>query len=260
LNSSKQSYRLVSAVLLSASSFAGAPAFADDIAYSGDHGPGFWSETAGWETCGRGTQRGARQTPIDIRETVVDSHLHRLELRIEETKISLVNNGHTIEQEYENGSQLMLHGATYELQQFHFHTLSEHAIKGRRGAMEMHAVFKNLADNTLAVVAVMYEIGAPSPFLDHLIEAGLPAKSGEEIHSTHPINLVDGLTDSASYYTYPGSLTTPPCSETVTWFVLKRPATLSQSQFDSFDHILGNNFRPLQPVNGRTIRATADHD
>ena len=246
--------------LLLAAGFMGNLAWADEFSYSGDHGPGFWSETPGWEACGRTTERGARQTPIDIRDTVVDPRLRRLDLHILETEIALLNNGHTIEQEYENGSELSLNGAVYELQQFHFHTLSEHAVHGHRGVMEQHAVFKNLSDNTMVVIGVLYELGRSSRFLDRLIDAGLPRKSGEETHSTHAIDLSDGLTDTGACYTYAGSLTTPPCSETVTWFVLKHPATLSKSQFKAFNRILGNNFRPLQERNGRVVRSTAHRE
>jgi carbonic anhydrase len=167
------------ASLLLASCFAG-NAWADEFSYNGDHGPGFWSETPGWEACGRSTEPGARQTPIDIRDTVADPHLRRLDLHILETEIALTNNGHTIEQEYENGSELVLNGAVYELQQFHFHALSEHAVHGHRGVMEQHAVFKNLKDGTMAVVGVIYELGPKSHFLDRLINAGLPQKSGDE--------------------------------------------------------------------------------
>ena len=110
------------------------------------------------------------------------------------------------------------------------------------------------------VVGVIYEIGRSSRFLDRLIDAGLPRKSGDETHSSHFIDLTDGLTDTAAYYTYAGSLTTPPCSETVTWFVLKHPATLSKAQFKAFNGILGNNFRPLQDRNGRVVRSTVGHD
>jgi len=239
-----------------ATTFISGLTYADEIAYSGDHGPGFWSETPGWETCGRSTEPGARQTPIDIRDAVADPHLRRLDLRILETEIALLNNGHTIEQEYRNGSQLVLNGAVYQLQQFHFHTLSEHLVNGHRGVMEQHAVFKNLSDNTMAVIGVLYDIGPASRFLDRLIDAGLPKKSGDETHSDHSIDLAEGLTDSAAYYTYAGSLTTPPCSETVTWLVLKHPATLSKAQFKAFNRILGNNFRPLQARNGRIVRST----
>ncbi|MFL6551508.1 MAG: carbonic anhydrase [Povalibacter sp.] len=234
----------------------GGIARADEFSYSGDHGPGFWGETPGWEACARSTEPGARQTPIDIRETVADPRLQPLALNISAAEISLINNGHTIEQEYENGSQLVLAGAVYELQQFHFHSLSEHVIKGHRGVMEMHAVFKNMADNTMAVIAVIFEFGKSSRFLDRLIDAGLPKKSGDVTHSTHAIDLADGLTDTNAYYTYAGSLTTPPCSETVRWFVLKHPETLSREQFESFNSILGDNFRPLQDRNGRIVRST----
>lgn len=233
---------------------------AEDIVYSGDHGPGYWSETPGWETCGRTNEPGARQTPIDIRDATQDPHLKRLALHSVATEIALENNGHTIEQEYKSSSTLAVDGAPYELQQFHFHTLAEHVVNGHRGAMELHAVFKNSNDGKIAVVAQLFDIGQSNRFLERLMEAGLPKKSGDHIHSDHTVDLMDALTDTGAYYTYAGSLTTPPCSEVVTWFVLKRVATLSNDQFKAFDAILGNNFRPLQDRNGRVVRSTIGPD
>jgi len=83
--------------------------------------------------------------------------------------------------------------------------------------------------------------------------------SGDEVSGpSQMITVADALTNTSRYDTYAGSLTTPPCSETVTWFVLHQYAHLSGDQFDAFRHILGNNFRPLQQRNGRTIRSTVD--
>src|SRR5262249_9065352 len=118
MESSKWLWHSTCASLLLATSFAANPARADDIVYSGDSGPGFWSETPGWEACGRSTEPGARQTPIDIRDATPDPHLRRLDLRILETEISLLNNGHTIEQEYANGSELILHGTASSCSSF----------------------------------------------------------------------------------------------------------------------------------------------
>ena len=89
----------------------------------------------------------------------------------------------------------------------------------------------------------------------------LPAKSGDEVNvPSQMINVAGALTNASRYYTYPGSLTTPPCTETVTWFVLHEYAQLSSEQFDAFRHILGNNFRPGQKRNGRTIRSSVGED
>src|SRR5262249_55672241 len=157
----------------------------------------------------------------------------------------------TIEEEYEPGSSLTIGGVVYGLTQFHFHTLSEHTVAGRHGVMELHAVFADPASDNKAVVGLLYVIGGKNDFLSALLANGLPKKSGDQINSipSQPINLADALTSTSRYYSYPGSLTTPPCTETVTWFVLHEDAELSSEQFDAFRGILGNNFRPLQKRN-----------
>lgn len=90
-----------------------------------------------------------------------------------------------------------------------------------------------------------------------MIDAGLPEKNGDTTVTDELIDLADALSSTSSYYTYLGSLTTPPCSENVTWIVLKKPEKFSQAQFEAFRRILGNDFRPLQDLNGRTVRATS---
>jgi len=242
--------------VLSASADTDAPEFA----YSGDNGPGFWGETPGWEACA-GTGGTQRQSPIDIGHVVFDRHLGPLQLQLHETPLALTNNGHTIEEEYEPGSSLLVNGVVYGLSQFHFHTLSEHTVGDRHAAMELHAVFADPGSDNKAVVGQLFVIGKANRFVAELLAHGLPTKSGDEVNvPSQMINVADALTKTSRYYTYPGSLTTPPCTETVTWFVLHEHAQLSSEQFDAFRHILGNNFRPLQKRNGRTIRSTVGED
>jgi carbonic anhydrase len=106
------------------------------------------------------------------------------------------------------------------------------------------------------LVGMRYTIGSDNRFLAALLAHGLPEKAGDHVDAADAITLADGLTDTAAYYTYPGSLTTPPCSENVTWIVLTRVAELSTQQFEAFRHILGNDFRPLQERTGRVVRVT----
>ena len=244
---------LACALAFGLSADTGAPEFA----YSGDHGPGFWGETPGQEACA-GTATTERQSPINIDRIVVDRRLGRLPLRLHETSLALANNGHTIEEEYEPGSSLTLNGVEYGLSQFHFHTLSEHTVDGRRAVMELHAVFTDPASDNKAVVGQLFVIGKTNRFIATLASHGLPMKSGEAVNvPSERINVADALINTSHYYTYPGSLTTPPCTETVTWFVLHEYAELSSEQLDEFRRILGNNFRPLQKRNDRVIRSTA---
>jgi carbonic anhydrase len=222
--------------------------------YNGDTGPGFWAGLSpGNAACGAGTS----QSPININRVRIDKGLRPLKLALRATPISLINNGHAIEEEIESPNTLTLNGGVYTSTQFHFHTLSEHTIDGQRGVMELHAVFADPAGRT-AVVGTLFRIGHRNAFLDELMSAGLPRHTGDKVTSTVEINLADGLTDTAAYYTYPGSLTTPPCTEGVTWFVLKGEAQLSAAQFQAFEEILGNDFRPLQSLNGREVHATAE--
>ena len=127
--------------------------------------------------------------------------------------------------------------------------------------MELHAVFADPASDNKAVVGQLFVIGKENHFIDELLTHGLPTKSGDEVHDpSQLINVAGGLTNTSRYYTYPGSLTTPPCTETVTWFVLHEYAQVSSEQLDAFRHILGNDFRPTQKRNGRTIRSTVGED
>lgn len=251
---------LVAGVLMTCLS-ATASAAGADFQYSGDTGPGFWDELAGAEACGRSIEPGARQTPINIVGTVRDSSLETLDLESYPVTVDLINNGHTVEQEYEgSGTSLYYDGVEYELLQFHFHTLSEHAVRGERSAMEMHAVFRDGTQTKLAVIGQFFEIGDHNDFLQTLIDAGLPEKKGDSSHSGDSINLTDGLENTSRYYTYLGSLTTPPCSEIVNWVVLREEAEMSEAQFKTFNDIMGNNYRPLQARNNRVVRRTSNND
>jgi carbonic anhydrase len=214
--------------------------------YSGDSGPAFWGELSPeWSAC---SGAGGRQTPIDISpsENLPSlAILTRLQFSLRPTAIELVNTGHTLELEYEPGSTLTFNGVVYDLLQFHFHTLSEHTVDGARYPMEQHAVFKDSRTGNLAVLGMFYKIGAPSSFLGTFTD--LPLRKGQRVESHRTISLADSLTSTDSYFAYRGSLTTPPCSEIVTWFVLKTPAEMSQAQFEGAWRIMGNNFRPTQP-------------
>ena len=249
---------IVIALVIGGGSIANVNSQSPEFSYSGDNGPGFWAELGqpSWEAC---AGKGGSQSPIDINDVQIDPSLKPLNLKMQETRIALINNGHTIEEEYDRGSTLKFKGVTYQLEQFHFHTLTEHTFRGERGVMELHAVFKDDLVNTtkIAVVGMLYKIGQEDPFLAKLIAGGLPMKSGERVESIVEINLADGLTDTSAYYTYAGSLTTPPCTENVTWLLLKRPAEMSAGQFQAINKILGNNFRPLQERNERVVWGTA---
>ncbi|MEZ4754619.1 MAG: carbonic anhydrase family protein [Bdellovibrionota bacterium] len=234
--------------------FVSTTAYADGYSYNGDTGPGYWAGLDELYTqCGTDTT----QSPIDITKAKRDKTLKALSLELLPTEVDLKNNGHTIEQEYAEGSSITVDGVEYELLQFHFHTLSEHTVKGSHQEMEMHAVFKNAESGNLVVVGQFFKLGKENDFLAKLVNF-LPQMKDDVITDVSEINVAEAFKNTKSYYTYSGSLTTPPCSPIVTWIVLKKPATMSADQHKAFRDILGNNFRPIQNLNGRTVKTTRD--
>jgi carbonic anhydrase len=169
--------------------------------------------------------------------------------------LHIIDNGHTVQVNYGAGSSMSVDGKRYDLVQFHFHRPSEETIDGKAYPMEAHLVHKD-AEGHLAVVAVLLKQGKESPFL-RALWANLPAeKEKEKVVGKVSINAASLLPKNHAYYTFPGSLTTPPCSEGVTWFVLTTPVDLSSSQVARFEKIYPHNARPTQPLNGRVVKAS----
>ncbi len=213
--------------------------------YSGATGPEHWSEVS--TTCGV----GKAQSPIDILHAE-KKRLPAIEFAYHSSPLKVINNGHTIQANYASGSSITVDGKTYELVQFHFHHLSETEINGQHSPMELHLVHKD-KDGNLAVVAVLLNEGPPNPTVS-TIWAHLPPEEGKEFAPEHvEIEAAHLLPANHRYYTFQGSLTTPPCSENVSWLVLAKPMTLSKEQIAKFAAIYPNNARPVQPLNGRTV-------
>jgi len=214
--------------------------------YEGDEGPDDWSGC--YAECS-----GNSQSPVNIAGANIDASLAALDLHYEDVQIHLDNNGHTIEFEYESGSTLTLHGIIFNLRQFHFHTESEHTISGDHHPMEVHLVHKHDATGQLVVIGIFFEEGNENVFLQYFTDS-LPASKDEHFISGELVNALDLFPVDESYYTYSGSLTTPPCSENVTWLVMKTPVEASVSQIQKFQDIMHENNRPVQALKGRTIR------
>lgn len=213
--------------------------------YSGATGPDHWSEVSA--TCGL----GKTQSPIDIVHPE-KKNMPAIQFAYHASPLAVINNGHTIQVNYAPGSTIGVDGKTYELVQFHFHHLSETAIDGHHTPMELHLVHKD-KDGNLAVVAVLLKEGHPNQTVS-TVWSNLPPEEGKEYAPQHlEIEAVHLLPANHSYYTFPGSLTTPPCSENVTWLVLTKPMTLSKEQIEKFAAIYPDNARPVQPLNGRSV-------
>ncbi len=214
-------------------------------AYDGDSTPDTWSTCYG--TCG-----GNHQSPIDITGAVANSALDAIDVDYNNAPIDLVNNGRAIQFNYTPGGTLKLPEGNFELLQFHFHSSSEHTVDGVRFPLEAHLVHEDDATGNLAVISVLFKEGNENTFLANFSD-NLPASADDTFTSNDMLNVADLLPVNASYYTYGGSLTTPPCSETVTWLVLKDPVEASTTQIDNMHNILQDNYRPTQALNGRAI-------
>ena len=136
--------------------------------------------------------------------------------------------------------------------QFHFHAPSENQIEGRSFPLEGHFVHKN-PDGSLLVIAVMYAEGSASSELAKVWRQMPPQAGGQDALSSS-VNARGLLPGTLDYYRFSGSLTTPPCTEGVTWIVLKATQAVSTEQVAVFSQTLGQqNNRPVQPINARII-------
>lgn len=215
--------------------------------YDGATGPEHWGSLAPeYALCATGRQ----QSPIDIRDAA-SQDLQNLALHYGPTPVAIVNNGHTVQIDYAPGSYMEVEGTRYELAQFHFHAPSEHTIAGKHAAAEMHLVHKS-STGALAVVGVLLEEGAHNSRFDP-VWSNLPTAPGPVQRPGAQINAADLLPADPRTWRYAGSLTTPPGTEGVRWFLMVEPVRLSAAQIDAFTRVYRGNNRPTQPLHGRKV-------
>jgi carbonic anhydrase len=166
--------------------------------------------------------------------------------------LNIIDNGHTIQINYAPGSTLTVGDKTYTLKQFHFHHPSEEHVNGKSFPLVAHLVHAD-ADGHLAVIAVLFQPGTANPLIDTLWK-NIPAEKekAQDVPSVS-VPAQDLLPSDRGYFTFAGSLTTPPCSEGVTWYVMKSHPSISPEQVAAFAKIYPMNARPIQPVNARKI-------
>ena len=218
--------------------------------YDGAGAPDKWAKlNAEYETCAM----GKRQSPIDIRDGAKLA-LEPIRFDYKPAPLRMIDNGHTVQINYAEGSSILVAGERYELKQFHFHKPAEERVEGRTYDMVAHLVHQS-ADGRLAVVAVLFEVGEQSNAFIAGLWPHLPLESLREVAPLEAsVDVNNLLPEARSYYTYMGSLTTPPCSEGVLWLVLKTPVQISREQVGVFGRLYAMNARPLQPANGRLIK------
>lgn len=219
--------------------------------YAGDIGPDRWAELSPEnKLCAVGT----RQSPIDIRDGIAVD-LEKISFDYRASGFSVLDNGHTVQVNVAPGNGLTVMGRRYELVQFHFHRPGEERVNGRQFDMVAHLVHRDAAGK-LAVVAVLLERGPDSPPQPVLqtVWANLPLEKGETLPAQAQIDLNQLLPENRGYYTYMGSLTTPPCSEGVLWMVMRQPVAVTAQQISVFARLYPMNARPLQAGSGRLIK------
>jgi carbonic anhydrase len=218
--------------------------------YGKEHGPAHWGDTAEFATC----RAGHRQSPIDI-QGAEKADLPPIQFDYHPTPLRIVDNGHTVMVTYGPGSSIRVGDRQYELKQFHFHRPSEETIHGRHAEMSLHIVHAD-AQGRLAVVAVLLERGTENALVRDLWSHLPKEKEKEEADAGVQVNAADLLPVDRGYYTFEGSLTTPPCTENVTWFVLKQSTPVSPEEIARFAKLYSNDARPVQPRNGRVVKET----
>jgi carbonic anhydrase len=218
--------------------------------YEGETGPEHWAELEK-NDCG-----GSMQSPIDILDPQAEGALPPLDIHYRvETKIhDIVNNGHTVQFNFDPGDYLVINGVQYMLKQFHFHEAAEHTIKGVRYPLEIHLVHKS-EHGDYAVLSVMAEESTTNSKAFDFLENYLPLPAGTTRAVKASFDMSEALPRAKQYYTYTGSLTTPPCTQGVQWFIFKRPVTVSFEMIQELRKNLPvNNYRNVQQINGRIVK------
>jgi len=221
--------------------------------YEGEKGPEHWGDlNPDFAAC----TNGKEQSPINIETSRVieDEKISDLVINYKPTEFSLTNNGHTIQgNALINDNSIIVDNKEYKLEQFHFHTPSEHQFNGKNFDLELHFVNQN-TNNQFAVLGLLIKEGASNPYLEKTWNVIPPEEITEAVILTEPIDLMSLLPKDKDSFQYNGSLTTPPCSEAVKWIVLEEPIEMSKEQIDKFRNIFPDNHRPVQSLNEREVK------
>jgi carbonic anhydrase len=219
----------------------------EEWSYQGYRGPDFWGDIGAANlTCKSGNQ----QSPIAIASSL-KADLPSIDFNWRRRCEAIVNTGRTAEVHAGEGSSVTVGSDKYKLVGFHFHRPSEHMIGGRRFAMEAHFVHR-AASGAMAIVAVMMRVGRPNSVF-HAVVAATPKAAGASAPAEAAIDPNGLLPARRGYHSYAGSLTTPPCSETVAWMVLADPIEVATADIGAFAKLFPINARPLQKINRRFV-------
>ncbi|QOP45939.1 carbonic anhydrase [Sulfurimonas paralvinellae] len=220
--------------------------------YTGHEDPTHWGDlNPKYAEC----KLGGSQSPININKDIIveTKGLAPIDFHYTSGAAEVINNGHSVQVNIKPGSFIKVDGKEFELKQFHFHTPSENQIDGKNFPLEAHFVHQ-AKDGSLAVVAVMFENGKENEIINKIWKK-MPHEAGKKVACGLSAEMINELLPKEkAYYRFDGSLTTPPCSEGVRWFVLKDYSEVSKDEVNEFLHTLHHpNNRPVQPVNARKV-------
>lgn len=222
--------------------------FAAEWGYEGEHGPDKWSDL---DPANKACSLGTQQSPINIGETI-KAQLPPLKITWAKAVDTIENNGHTIQLNAGDASILQVgSGGNFRLVQFHFHRPSEHTVNGASFPMEVHFVHANAAGN-LTVIGVLMTAGKLNKVFNTIVLT-MPNRAGPGVKADKTIDPNALLPGKRSYYRYEGSLTTPPCGETVDWLVLTEPIQVAEADINTFARLYPKNARPVQKENRRFV-------
>ncbi|TYZ64792.1 hypothetical protein PybrP1_011830 [[Pythium] brassicae (nom. inval.)] len=249
--------------------------------------PAKWGQ--GYSDCG-----GKNQSPIDLRAI---SPAKQVEISDSKKKAPLAFSGDcssfglkaledTFKWEATNATCKVHKGdKAYELLQFHMHMPSEHTVDGESFAAEAHFVHQEIGGTNLLVIG-MFMSEAESkqhrncytkdqakqakqqqrqlvqlhPWLEAVWNSVPSVNSTVQVSHSYAALLTEKMGEG-SVFNYPGSLTTPPCSEGVDWWVMQSPVYASKAALETFKQQLatleatdgGKGARPVQPLNDRQV-------
>lgn len=215
--------------------------------YDGHNGQALWHKLSEENKI---CATGKYQSPIDIDSSSIRlSPIAKLNYP-SRGDFNLTNNGHTVEGTPEDEYTATLGGEKYKLVNFHFHASSEHRVDGLGYPLEVHFVHSNVKSGALAVVGVFFEVDSKQ---GASFFYKMPFRELQDKNNTVEVKELDlrSITNRIkNVYTYSGSLTTPPCTEEVSWFVSEAPLTISAKQFKQLNKAMGFNSRFTQGTPG----------
>lgn len=226
--------------------------------YEGAEGPEFWgSLSPDYALCGTGKE----QSPIDfISGTAIAANLSELKTDYDSNPLNVQNNGHTIQINVAPGGTISTPTGQYQLLQYHFHYKSEHTVDGAHAGLEAHFVHMNGAGQ-LSVLGVFIEEGKSNEALETILENAPDDVAVNTLSEEIEVEALLPDEDIEHFWHYDGSLTTPPCTEGVKWYVAQKNIVASAEQIEKMAELVHhNNYRPIQPVNDRAIKTVRDDD